>query len=260
MNIEKIKESFEDELKSKSNPEKAKQEKRYLKSPFKFYGVPYYELGKLTNNFKKNNEDISKGELLKLCDILWKSEWHELRAIAIGLLKNYPDYIDITTLPFIENLLRTSVNWDQVDEISAHLVGAVIKKDFDNTKNFLVKWSNDKNFWMRRASMLSMILLFRKQNLSFRYLKESKELFFSFAEKMLDESKYSDENFTTEIMPVKMGKFFIRKVIGWVLRDMSSTDPESVVRFVNKNKEKMSGLSYREATRKLSDEYKKQID
>ena len=119
---------------------------------------------------------MSKKNLLKLCDILWNSGWHELRAIAIGLLKNYPSYIDISTLSFIENLLKTSVNWDQVDEISAHLVGSVIKKDFHNAKKYLVKWSNDKNFWMRRASMLSMLLLFRKQNLDFVYLKQCKEL------------------------------------------------------------------------------------
>ena len=76
---------------------------------------------------------------------------------------------------------------------------------------------------------------------------------------MLDESIFSDEEYTTEIMPKKMGLFFIRKCIGWVLRDMSKYHPDDVIKYVNTNKEMMSGLSYKEATRKLSDEDKKKL-
>ncbi len=46
-------------------------------------------------------------------------------------------------------------------------------------------------------------------------------------------------------------EFFIRKAIGWALRDYARTDPDAVVAFVTEHRDGLSGLSYREATKHL---------
>ena len=256
MNYEKIIEHFKIEYKKLANEERAVQEKRYLKSPFKFFGVSVWDSRKIAKAYFKTLE-ITKQEMWELAFKLWNSEYHELRRTAIHLLKYHSKKLDKTDINNIENLLRTSTNWDQVDEICAHLMGAIIEKDWDAVKPYLKKWSTDKNFWMRRSSLLSQLLLLRGKDSDNEVYEKGRDLFFELSETMLDESKFSDEEYTTDIMPKNMGKFFIRKAIGWVLRDMSKVHPKDVVNYVNKNKNKLSGLSYREATRKLKQEHKK---
>jgi len=250
MDIDKLIKDFIRQLKSNAEPEHAKQEKRYLKSPFKFFGTRNGVKTRIVKEFKKAHKEISKNELWQLVDKLWQSDYHDLRRLAIKILKVYSDHIDLSVMPKLEKLLKTSTNWDQVDEISVHLVGRVLQKDLKEGKKWLIKWSKDKNFWLRRAGLLSQLLLFRHGG-------GDKKLFFRLAEKMLDESKYTSGEYTTKYMPEKMGKFFIRKCIGWVLREMSLKDPKSVVDFVNYNRNKMSGLSYREGTRRLPVKWKK---
>ena len=46
-------------------------------------------------------------------------------------------------------------------------------------------------------------------------------------------------------------EFFIRKAIGWILRDYSYTDPQWVERFVEENQDTLSGLSKREALKHI---------
>lgn len=252
MDAEKIVTQFIKKLKAVADPDRAEHEKKYLKSPFKFYGVSMGKMDAIVKEFVKEYPDISFADLKKVCDTMWNSGWHEQRALTVRLWQKYPQYVNVTLLPILEKMLYESTNWDQVDEISAHLVGMVLEKDFDKAKKYLVKWSTDKNFWLRRASMLSQLVLLRNG-------RGDKELFFKFAESMLNENKFSKVEFETKYMPEKMGKFFIRKAIGWILRDMSRRYPETVLPFVKKNKNKMSGLTYREATRLLSPQNKKLV-
>ena len=258
MNYEIIINHFEEEYKKIANKERALQEKRYLKSPFKFYGVSVLDTRKIAQTYFKSLK-INKKEMWTFANKLWSLEYHELRRTALHLLKYYSKKLNKSDIDSIEQLLRTSTNWDQVDEICAHLMGAIIDKDWDAVKPYLEKWNSEHNFWMRRSSLLSQLVLLRSKDTNIKKYEKGRDLFFRLSESMLDESKFNDEEYTTEIMPKNMGKFFIRKAIGWILRDMSKVHPEDVVNYVNKNKELMSGLSYREATRNLNDEYKKKL-
>jgi 3-methyladenine DNA glycosylase AlkD len=54
-------------------------------------------------------------------------------------------------------------------------------------------------------------------------------------------------------------RFFIRKAMGWALRELATCQPEWVLRFVQKYQSEMAGLTYREATRKLPPEFQEQL-
>jgi 3-methyladenine DNA glycosylase AlkD len=45
--------------------------------------------------------------------------------------------------------------------------------------------------------------------------------------------------------------FFMRKGIGWALRDAARSHPDEIRAFVAAHRERMSGLSLREATKHL---------
>jgi 3-methyladenine DNA glycosylase AlkD len=232
--IEKAISDFRRQFKALGDPERAAQEKRYLKSPFQFYGVSVPKLRAVAKAFRRENKGISKDALWELCQALWQGDFHEERALAMLLLEEYRALLDYSDMPSLEGMLRESVNWNQVDEISVHLVGSVVQKD-ERGLEYLRRWSKDPDFWMRRAALLSQLLLFREG-------KGNKALFYSFANEMMEEKE-----------------FFIRKAIGWVLREMSKADPEEVFRFVAENRGRMSGVTLREATRRLPQHTREQL-
>ena len=222
------------DLKGQGDPERAKQQKRYLKSPFQFYGVRKPLLNTWAKKIKNLNRDISQEKLIQICKDLWNSDFHDHKTLAIELLKAYPKYINDKELPLINKMIDESKGWDLIDNVAIFLVGELIRKSPE--KRILIqKWSESENFWRRRVAIISPIKLFKKNECDL-------ELYMEIWENHLDEKE-----------------FFIRKAIGWVLRELSKSNPEQVYKFIKKNKDIMSGLTYREGSRHLPEEYKHRL-
>jgi len=228
-------------LRHYANPERAKGEKKYLKSPWKFYGVDMDTRRKIVHEWLATNRKASMDEIANLAEKLWNSQWHEEKSLAIMLLAARKKELGPGRMPLLEKMINEATGWDHLDEISAHLIGAMIEND-PKTLRFLPKWAKSKNFWVRRASLLSQILLFRKG-------KGNYALFFKLAVPMFEEGK----NWSKE------ERFFIRKAIGWTLRELCKSKPQEVFKFVKKYKERMSGLTFREGSRNLPELQKKQL-
>lgn len=232
--IENIVSEFRNKLQKLGSKKRADREKSYLKSPYKFYGVSTWQINDLVEDFRKKNPTLEKDKLFKLSERLWNSDYHEEKTLSLKLLGSYSSYLSLKDMKMLEEMLNDSCGWDHVDEISCHLVSAILSK---NKQSFdcLKKWANSSNFWLKRASLISQIILFREG-------KGDKELFFEIAKKMLSERE-----------------FFIRKAIGWTLREMSKTDPQSVFIFIKKNKDKMSQLTFREGSKRLPGSLRKNL-
>ncbi len=226
--------AFRRELAENSNPGRAEKEKSYLKSPFKFFGVGMPFIGGIARGFRKANRDVDKRFLFELVMRLWKSDYHDEKTLAIKLLEQYSEHLDYESMPMLERMLSESTGWDHVDGIANHLVDSVLRKD-RRAYQYLRRWSKSENFWMRRASLISQIMLFREGG-------GDKELFFRNAERMIGEKE-----------------FFIRKAIGWTLREMSKADPEGVFRFLLRVKDRASALTLKEGSKRLSEAQRKLI-
>ena len=128
-------------------------------------------------------------------------------------------------------MIDESKGWDLIDNIAIWLVCELIRKD--PLKHDLIEmWSKDSNFWRRRVAIISPIKLFKKKECDL-------DLFLRIWEEHLHEKE-----------------FFIRKAVGWVLRELAKSEPDLVFDFLLKNKEKMSGLTLREGSRNLSGKYR----
>ncbi|HXX53097.1 MAG TPA: DNA alkylation repair protein [Thermodesulfovibrionales bacterium] len=220
--------SFRKLMRENANPERAVNEKRYLKSPFKFFGVSLPLTEKIAKEFRRCNKDAVREYIIEIVKGLWTSDYHDEKRLGLRILQQYPKYLDFSLMPMLEEMLMVSTGWDLVDDISIHLVGTVLEKD-QRTYKYLKKWSGSHNFWMRRASLISQVLLLRNG-------RGDKTLFCSIAEKMISEKE-----------------FFIRKAIGWGLREMSKADSESVIAFLLKVKDRASGLTLREGSKILNE-------
>lgn len=227
LDIDKPVKIFQGILNSKYNKVKAEIVKTYLKSPYKFYGVSVPEIDKIAGDFIKANKGLNNQTLVKIIKHLWNSEYHEEKTLSLKILRR----LNIEDMELLEKLLQNSKGWDHVDEISIHLVGNLIIKNNDYL-DYLRKWSKSDNFWMRRASLISQILPFRNR-------LGSKKLFFTLADQMIEEKE-----------------FFIRKAIGWTLRELSKNYPEEVINYLIKVKDKASSLTIREGSKRLPVRYK----
>ena len=233
-NVQKQLTRFRKIMKAGGHKERAVFEKAYLKTPYKCFGTSLPFTDKVAKEFRKQNEEAGREYILSLARELFTSEYHDEKRLGLRLLQFYPRYLDFSVMPLLEEMLMQSPTWDLVDDISIHLVGTVLEND-RKAYRYLKKWSRSENFWMRRASLISPILLFRKG-------RGDNQLFYVFAERMLEEKE-----------------FFIRKAIGWGLREIAKADPAEAFGFLMSIKDRASGLTLREGAKRLPDELKAQV-
>ena len=233
---------FKQQLKAYADPKRAVGEKKYLKSPWKFYGVTVPQRHKIVKRWSKKRRPLHLNQAMKLAEKLWGNNWHEEKSLAIEILQLVSGGLTIKQIPLVEKMINGSTGWDHFDEIAVHIIGAMIDND-KTTLNYLSKWAKFKNFWVRRAAVLAQILQFRRK-------QGDKKLFFKIIIPMLDE----DKNWSKE------ERFFIRKAVGWSLREIANVEPEVAFNFVKRYKHNMSGLTFREATRKLPDKLRRLLN
>lgn len=165
---------------------------------------------------------------------LWAEPVHEFRSLAARLLETRVDWLGPDDLPLIERLLRESRSWVYVDLLAVHVVGPLVVS-YPELESELDRWSEDDDFWLRRSSMLALLVPLRQGGGDWRRFAE-------YAEAMWEERE-----------------FFIRKAIGWILRDASKKSPERVIRFVRPRAHRASGVTIREAVKYLPEPERDEI-
>ena len=219
------------ELSHKGDAKKAPQMQAYMKTDQSFYGVQSKLRKQIFRDAIKKYPIISQQEWKYVILELWNGTHREEMYQALEIAERYKIYHDESAWNLFDTLLRSATNWDTVDWLSSNLIGQLVYK-YRHFEKQLEEWSEDDNFWARRASLLSHLKHKEKTNiilLSQTILKLAHEK-----------------------------EFFIRKAIGWVLRQYSYINPDWVLQFVRIHKDKLSGLSKREALKAINREVLKQ--
>jgi 3-methyladenine DNA glycosylase AlkD len=205
---------------------RAVQEKRYLKSGLDFLGVGTPVLRNTVKDVLRTNTDLGRTELLETVHALWTLGVHELRAAAVLLLEARVSVLEVRDMAEIERLIRESASWAYVDALAVHVAGRLVTR-LPELASTLDRWAIDSDFWFRRAAMLALLEPLRKGGGDFAR-------FARYADAMLAERE-----------------FFIRKAIGWVLREVGKKRPGLVVGFLEPRLDRVSGLALREAIKHL---------
>jgi 3-methyladenine DNA glycosylase AlkD len=214
------------ELTGGATPERAAAEKRYLKSDLDFIGASMPAIRKVSKALQREHPELARPEVLRLIRQLWKRPIHELRAVAVELLQLYGSLLEPGDIGLIEQMLRQSKTWALVDTLSASVAGPLVER-FPELGDRLDAWATDDDFWIRRSAMLALLKPLRAGSGDFAR-------FTRYADEMLEEKE-----------------FFIRKAIGWVLRDTSRKRPALVADWVGPRTHRMSGVTIREAIKRL---------
>lgn len=211
-----------EELEAGKDPEKAGPMVAYMRHQFSFLGIAAPERNAL---YKKYFPSAKKTKLIDwdFVDTCWEKDAREYQYVAANYLKAMQSYLRENDLPKLESLVVTKSWWDTVD-ILDRVVGSLVYGKLELEERIL-QWSLSDNIWLRRVAIDHQLLRKEKTNVQLM-------------EKIL-------------LNNLDQTEFFINKAIGWALRDYSKTNPEWVVIFIEKNKERMAELSIKEASKYL---------
>ena len=216
---------METAMRRAGTPKRAEGEKRYLKSELEFFGATLGQINGVVRSFAREHPGLTHDELVEMTTELWSRPNFERRMAAVSLFESYPDLVLQRDLPLLERLVRESKTWALVDGLAVNVLGGLVVRAPGTSKR-LDRWARDDDFWVRRSALLSQLRPLR-QGAPF-------ETFARWAEPMLDEKE-----------------FFIRKAIGWVLRETGKSRPEEVDAWLAPRTDRASGVTVREAVKYL---------
>lgn len=220
-------------LRAASTAERAERERAYLKSELEHYGTTVPQTRAVVRSAVRGAR-LDHDTVIATAEALWAAPVHERRAAAAELLVRFVGTLDADDAPFLERLLRESRTWALVDPIAGSVVGAVAERD-SRFGAVLDRWATDPDFWIRRSALLTLLVPLRRGGGDFAR-------FGRYADAMLGESE-----------------FFVRKAIGWVLRDTGRKRPELVFTWLLPRAARASGLTVREAVKSLNEEQRAAI-
>jgi 3-methyladenine DNA glycosylase AlkD len=215
-----------DALRAAGTPDRAAQEKRYLKSELEFFGVTVPELRRVVRAAVRDNPGLDQAAMVAWAVALWRAPVHERRMAAVEILTLAAPRLGAGDLATVERLLRESGTWALVDGLAVSVAGEIALRD-PQSWPVIDRWAADADFWLRRSALLALLR-------GVRTGRPDLPRFTRYAQPLLAERE-----------------FFIRKAIGWVLREISKHDPDWVASWTQGHLSEMSGVTFREAVRRL---------
>lgn len=217
------------ELQRAADPVKAAGMQAYMKSPMPYHGVPAVPMRLVCKRSFAPLRFDSAAQWREAVLTLWRSAaFREERYAAIELTGHRLARLfqDLEALPMYEEMIVTGAWWDYVDTLATHRLSALLKREPASLGRIMREWSRGDDLWKRRSAILCQIPL--KQQTNPALLADC-------------------------IAPALASReFFLRKAIGWALRQYGDTAPQWVIDYVRAHDAELSPLSKREALRKLT--------
>ena len=215
------------ELQRVAVPEKALKMQRYMKSEMPYLGVAAPELRIACKAVFASLTFADARQWRDAVTTIWENarhreEWYA--AIELSGHRAARAFQTFEALPLYERMIVEGAWWDIVDAVATQRLGQLLRKEA-RMRDVMLAWSTDEHMWKRRASIISQL-----------QLKEATDLELLYA--CIEPSLSSRE-------------FFLRKAIGWALRQLARTNPEEVRRYVREHESLLSPLSKREALKHL---------
>ena len=213
-----------------AQPERAAPMQAYMKSTLPFLGVDAPLRRRAVAGVMAAHPLTDATTLIDTMLHLWRGATHrEERYAALDLLRlpRHKQWIDLRLLPPLHEMLVSGAWWDHNDEISGQALGLLLQRHPDAMKPVLRDWARGNNLWLRRAAMLCQ-----------RGLKQGFDavLLYDCILPSVGDSDMARE-------------FFIRKGMGWALRERSYAAPDEVRAFCAEYHAQLSPLTRREALR-----------
>ena len=211
-----------------AEPDRAPAMQAYMKSAMPYLGVSTVPLRALRKAVFANLRYADSTDWQRDVLDIWRgAAFREERYAAIELtgIRAARPFQTLDALGLYEEMIVSGAWWDYVDAIATQRLWAILQHDPAAMKRHMLLWARDDDLWKRRSAILVQIKAKAETDLDFLYA-------------CIKPSLASKE-------------FFLRKAIGWALRQYAWTDPAEVMRYVAANEGRLSGLSRREALKNI---------
>lgn len=207
-----------------ANEEKSIGMKKYMKNQFEYFGINMPERRKFCKQYIKTNPLNTIQEVEEIVKELWKLPQREFQYTAIELLAFYKKIWTKKTIILIEYCIINKSWWDSIDFLANQVCNPYFKIFSEEIGKKTTKWNMSNNIWLQRSSILFQL----------KYKKETNtKLLTQYIENLIDSKE-----------------FFIRKAIGWILREYAKTNSKWVIQFVTTHPN-LSNLSKKEAIKNI---------
>jgi 3-methyladenine DNA glycosylase AlkD len=208
-----------------ADADKAVEMAAYMKTDMPFWGIQKPDREPIYRKLAKDFAPADHDEYSLVIRKIWNGKHREEKYAALDYAVRCKKFIHTSMIPLYEELVRDGAWWDLVDPLATLLIGVAFLNDQKTVKPMMKVWIDDNDIWIRRTAILSM---------NKHKEKTDEKLLYDFCLRRAHEKE-----------------FFIRKAIGWALREYSYKAPDSVIKFLKTNRNTLSPLSYREGAKQL---------
>ena len=177
---------------------------------------------------------LDREQLVALAALLWNRRVYDLRLAAVEALMARNNLLAPADVAAIEPFVRQAQTWALLDPLAISVLAPIVERHPRLTAT-LDRWAEDGDFWVRRTAMLSLLPALRRGEGDF-------DRFARYAAAMISERE-----------------FFIRKAIGWVLREVAKKRPVLVTAWLAPRTALVSGVTFREAVKYLPEEDRRRL-
>ncbi|MGH2607917.1 MAG: DNA alkylation repair protein [Tepidiformaceae bacterium] len=202
------------------DPQRAAPMAAYMRDKFPFLGIAAPQQRVLLDEALAGTSRPSEGDLSELLGHLWELPEREYQYAGCGLVARHIKACGPGFLATVRTLVTTKSWWDTVDSLAKNGAGGLVLQHPELAAS-MDRWIESEDMWLRRTAIL--------HQLGFKQRTDADRLF-----------HYCE-------MRAPEQEFFIRKAIGWALREYSKVDADAVRSFVAEHESELSGLSKREA-------------
>jgi len=206
------------------DPARAEPMVAYMRHQFAYLGITAPEQRALNRAVLDGVGRPTQADLRDVAQACWLRDEREYQYFAVRLLRRYVGVCEAGFLDIVRPLITTKPWWDTVDELAVHVVGPLVAT-YPGLVTTMDDWSGDENMWLVRTAILHQV--------RYRETTDSERLFRYCAA----QAGHRD--------------FFVRKAIGWALREYAKVAPGAVRTFVSEHSTELSGLSRREALKNI---------
>jgi 3-methyladenine DNA glycosylase AlkD len=207
-----------------ADPAKAAGAKAYIRNLSEFYGLPSPMRRQITKEFISKSGYPTYEQICEMVYYAWEQPQREWQYVALEILEKFVKKADSSLIDLTEWMITNKSWWDSVDFLAPNIAGVLFKNYPVIKMQYIEKWMQSGNLWLQRSCLLHQL----RDNKT-----ADRALLFDLCERLADHPD-----------------FFIRKAIGWSLRQYSKSFPEAVIDFVNNHK--LSNLSRKEALKVIN--------
>ena len=204
---------------------KAPAMQAYMKTGMLFYGVQKAGRTVILRDVVREYPPDSADSYRELVLALWNLDHREEKYLALGVARHFKAHIVPAQIDLYRRLIVEGAWWDLVDEVATKLIRHLVVGYPVESWPEVDGWIDDDDMWLRRTALICQVGA--KDH-------TDPDRLFAFCAARSHEKE-----------------FFIRKAIGWALREYAKTDPAAVAAFINAHLDELSGLSYREGSKHI---------